>query len=110
MRRLYFDQFEFNPPESEQELELVISSSGQHRDLQALLSTCGASATSANPPAANWTRWQQVAEHLRSLAQLELPHQSQWHEITLLRDEWDELEIGIAVGPFIICYHWQTSA
>jgi hypothetical protein len=110
MRRLHFDEFEFEPVESEQEVELAISSPRQHGDLQTLLSNCGASSRSVTPPPLNWTRWQFVAEHLRCLAGLELPHSTQWREAVLLHDEWNELEFGVAFGSILIWYRWRTTA
>jgi hypothetical protein len=110
MRRLYFDQYEFDPPDSEQDIELVISTSPRHAGLKTFLADCGVSAKSAPPPASIWPRWQPVADHLNRFAGIQLPHVSKWRELIILHDEWDDLELGIAAGPHLIYYHWSTSA
>jgi hypothetical protein len=110
MRRLFFDQYEFDTPNSEESLELVISSPRQHPDLGAFLKECGASAQDGPPPAPGWPRWHTVTEHLRRLAGVELPHPSRFRAAVLMHDDWNDLELAIAFGPLIIWYHWSTTA
>jgi hypothetical protein len=110
MRRLHFDQYEFDSPDSEQSLEVVISSPRQHDGLKAFLSECRASSDVAPPPAPGWDHWPSVTENLRSLAGVVLPEMSQWREGALFRDEWDDVEVAIAAGPFLVWYHWLTTA
>ena len=110
MRRLSFDQHEFAPPASEQSLDLVISSPPQHTDLTSLLAACGASAVAAPPPPPGWPRWVTVADHLRRLAGVELPHPSQWRDAALISDDWNDVELGVAVGSVLVWYHWFTTA
>jgi hypothetical protein len=40
----------------------------------------------------------------------ELPHPSQWREVALLCDEWDELEVAFAFDATLVWYHWCTTA
>jgi hypothetical protein len=110
MRRLHFDDYEFDPRESEQSLEVAISSSRQHPNLGMFLTECGSSAIAGPPISPGWARLTQVSDHLRMLAGLELPHPSRWRESVLLRNEWDDLELGIAAGPVLVWYHWFTTA
>ena len=111
MRRLSCDQDEFDPPESEQSLELAISSPSRRQpNLTALLIACGASVCNGAPPPTGWHRWQTIANHLRRFAAVDLPHPSQLREAMLLRDDWDDVELGVAVGSLLIWYHWSTTA
>jgi hypothetical protein len=111
MRRLSFDQYEFDYPDSEQSLELAISSpSRQHANLAAFLEVCGSLRRAGESLPPGWARWNVVAEHLRRFAGLELPHPSKWREAVLLCDEWDELEVGIAFDAILLWYHWSTTA
>lgn len=109
MRRLSFDQYEFDPPDSEQALDLAISYLGRHRGLEVFLDECGVSRTRLPLPP-NWARWSAAAEHLRAFAGIELPQPSKWREAVLLCDEWNDLELGIAIDSLLIWYHWSTSA
>lgn len=110
MRRLSFDQFEFDSPESEQSLDLVISSPPRHADLSQFLADCGASTADGRPPDPNWSRWYTFADHLRRFAGLDLPHPSKCRAILLIRDESDDLELATAAGPVVIWYHWLMTA
>lgn len=110
MRRMSCDQFEFDPPDSEQSLELALSCPRQHPELGTFLAECGASATSGRPPEPGWVHWETVRGHLRRFAGLELPHLGECREVALLRDDWDDVELVIAAGVSLIRYHWSTSA
>lgn len=110
MRRLLFDQYEFDTPDSEQSLDLAISSPSQHADLAALLAACGASVRAASAPPPNWRRWVEVADLLGRFAGIELPHPSRWREAMLISDEWNDLELGISVKTILVWFHWSTSA
>jgi hypothetical protein len=104
------DQYEFDPPDSEQFLELAISSATRHQDLGAFLAECGASAISGRSPDAGWGRWEMVRDHLGRFAGLELPPPGGCRELILLRDDWDDLELAIMSGADLVWYHWYTSA
>jgi hypothetical protein len=88
----------------------MISSPPQHNNLGTLLAACGASSAAAPPPPLSWERWRAVADHLLRFAGIELPHPSQRREAMLISDEWDDLELGIAVGSILVWYHWSTTA
>jgi hypothetical protein len=105
-----FDQYEFNSPDSEQSLELAFSGGGQHRDLGAFLAECGASACSGRIPEAGWGRWGMVRAYLLRHAGLELPHLDGCREIALLRDDWDELELAMAIRGNMVWFRWFTTA
>lgn len=110
VRRITCDQFEFAAPESEQSLELALSYSRQHPELEAFLAACGASALSGSSPGPAWDRWERVREHLRRFAGLELPYIDKRRVILLLRDDWNDVELAIAANTSLIWYHWSTSA
>lgn len=110
MRRISCDQFEFDPPDSEQSLELAIARPSQPRGFRAFLTGCGASAPGGPPPDPGWRRWEQVRDHVRRFAGIELPHLGGCREVTLLRDEWNGLEVGPSCGPHLLWYYWSTGA
>lgn len=108
---MFFDQYEFDSPNSEQTLELVLASPKQHHDLTMFLEKCdAASAISGRSPDAGWDRWEKVRGHLRQFIGLELPHLDGCREIVLICDDWNDLELAIAAGANLIWYHWSTSA
>jgi hypothetical protein len=103
VRRLSCDQYEFDPPGSEQALDLAIASPSRLcPDLAALLLACGASAQDGPPPPADWVRWGEVAAHLERFAGVALPHPTQVRAAVLLRDEWDDVELGVAFGSVLL--------
>ena len=111
MRRVSCDQYEFDPPDSEQSLELAIAAPSSHcPDLRTLLRACGASSDQGPSAAAGWPRWSMVAEHLARFAGLELPRPTGLRQTLLLRDDWDDVELGVAYGSLLVWYHWSTSA
>ncbi len=111
MRRVCCDQYEFTPPDSEQALDLALAAPSRHcPDLAALLAACGASAQDGPPPPAQWVRWGEIAAHLERFAAVSLPHPTQMREAVLLRDDCDDVELGVAFGSVLIWYHWSTSA
>jgi hypothetical protein len=110
MRRLSFDQYEFETVDSEESLELVISSPERHPDLRQFLVDCGAQHRQGVAPGPDWTSWSKVAEHLRCFAGVELPHVGHWREIWVLHDDCDDLEVALSAGSWVIWYHWSTSA
>jgi hypothetical protein len=109
MRRLSFDEYEFDRPDSEESLELVISSSRQHPELTEFLSACGASALVGSSPPANWGRWSEVTAHVQRFAGFELPSFNAC-QVILFSDDWDDLELAVIVGPHLVWYHWWTTA
>ena len=110
MRKLSFDPYEFDPPSSEQFLELAISRLQEHRDLETFLKECGASATSGRPVDPGWNRWQGIGMNLESFAGLSLPPFDECVEIVLLSDDWDDTELAIKTAAHFVWYHWYTTA
>jgi len=111
VRRVSCDQYEFDPPDSQQALDLAIAApSGHCPDLATLLAACGASAPDGSPPPAGWVGWGPVEAHLARFAGLDLPHPTKVRAAVLLRDEWDDVELGVAFGSVLLWYHWSTSA
>jgi hypothetical protein len=110
MRRLSWDQYEFNSPSSEQSLEVAISSRTQHRDLSSFLLACMASAQSGPPIRHGWPNWQSVMSDLQKHVGLAPTHPSEFRESILLSDEWNLRELAFEAGPLLVWYRWSTSA
>lgn len=111
MRRVSCDQYEFDPPDSEQALDLAIAASSRHcPDLSVLLATCGASAKDGPSLQPDWSRWDMIARHLEQFAGVNMLHPTQVRATVLIRDDWDDVELGIAFESVLIWYHWFTSA
>lgn len=110
MRRVTCDQWEFDPPDSEQSLDLAVTKPSRRcPDLAALLASCGASATDGPTLPVGWGRWPEVAEHLERFAGIALPGPPDCRAV-LLSDEWNDVELGVAFGSVLVWYHWSTSA
>jgi hypothetical protein len=111
IRRISCDPFEFDTPDSEESLELAIASPSYYcPDLRSLLSACGASAVHGPAIAVDWPGWRTIALYLPRFAGLELPRPTALRESVLLRDDWDDVEVGIAYGSVLLWYHWSTTA
>jgi hypothetical protein len=110
MRQLQLDQYELDPPESEQSLRIAISTPRQHSTVGAFLVACGASATQGPAVGLDWPKWHVVSAHLRQHARLDLPHRTKVRDTVLLRDHWDEVELAIVYGDVLVWYHWGTTA
>ena len=111
MRRVTCDHWEFDPPESEQALELAIAATSRRwPDLATLLASCGASASDGKPATTGWVRWAEVAAHLERFGGVALPHPTQLRAAVLLCDDWNDVELGVEFGSTLLWYHWSTSA
>lgn len=110
MRRITCDQYEFDPPDSEQCLELALSNATRYPDLGAFLEACGASASPGRVLELGWGDWEMVQAHLRRFAGLELPDLGECREAVLIRNDWDDIELAIRAGDDAIWYHWFTTA
>jgi hypothetical protein len=111
VRRVSCDHYEFDPPDSEQSLELALAApSPRCPNLAALLATCGATAQVGSAPPPGWLRWHQIVAHLESFVGVSLQHTTRMREVALLRDDWDDLELGLAFESVLVWYHWSTSA
>jgi len=109
MRRLSFDSYEFDVPESEESLDLAISSLQQHQDLAPFLADCDASAQVGSAPPEGWPRWAEVVKSVRRYAGLELPP-AETCRVVVLSDDWDDLEVAVAAESLLVWYHWWTTA
>jgi hypothetical protein len=110
MRRLSFDQFEFDSPCSEQSIEIAVATPSQYLYLESFLADCGASDSTGPPITPSWMKWNVTADDFHRRAGIELPHPSQWRESALIDDEWNDLEIAVAAESILIWYHWYTTA
>jgi hypothetical protein len=74
VRRLSFDQYEFETPDGEENLELAISAKrrdfGVATTMEWFLSKCGASRIAGQPPSSNWERWTWLVETVRKNTRL----------------------------------------
>jgi hypothetical protein len=111
LRRLHFDPFEFDSPDSEEELDLVIGTTEQFRDVAAFAHGAGITGGKepSNFPLSELSRCGQVLDHVRRFAGLELPCGGNAQTIVLL-DDWDDLELVVVAGRYFVWYHWSTTA
>jgi hypothetical protein len=114
MRRLHCDQDEFYPPESEQTLDLAITSTSGYRDLAAFLADrrvpvqqAYSGAGVAAPPRAD--HWNRIIEHLLLFAGIDLSTVPP-REVRIFADEWNRLAVAASIGDWYFWYSWQTSA
>jgi hypothetical protein len=105
-----FDEYEFEPIDSEQALEIAISSPKQHRDLKSFLTDCGAFAVDGPPPPADWPHWGEIVDTLRRLAEIELPPLTSCRQVALILDDWNDRELAVSTGSVLVWYHWSTTA
>jgi hypothetical protein len=110
MRRYSFDHYEFYPPDSEQSLEVAISSPLEHNEFDSFLKSCGSSGAGTYSPLLSWPRWTQVANHLNDLIGLQIPHPTQFITASIICDDWNDVEIAFAFNSHLVWYHWSTSA
>jgi hypothetical protein len=117
MRRLHCDQDEFYPRESEQSLDLAITSTRGYRDLDAFLAddrvlvrylgAPGMVGGVAAPP--RWDRWSGIIEHLLLFAGIDLSTLRP-REVRVFADEWNCLAVAASIGDWYFWYCWETSA
>ena len=110
MRKLTFDQYEFDTPSSEESLEIMIASPRQFNEFAAFLKACPTSRTHGSPLPKGWQKWFQVAEKMDRFAHVQLPRLEQCREAVVFIDDWNEVEVAAAAGPSLFWYHWLTSA
>lgn len=115
MRTLSFDQFEFDPPEGEEGLEVAIVTK-RDRPFPDLFvfaaSMWGPDVASALPePVAFKEKLGpgNIREYLKQYADLELPMPCEWPTY-ILCDDWNDWDAIIAGPDLWIRYHWSTSA
>src|SRR5262245_26754673 len=113
MRKLSFDQWEFNPPESEQSLDVAIASAREYAGPPEFLAACRPADEScrglpAPQPIAELARCGEVLGYLREYAGLELEDGS-W-SAGVISDEWNDLELVLVSGRQYIWYRWETTA
>jgi hypothetical protein len=114
LRTLHFDQYEFDTTGSEEELDLVIATTAQFRDLAAFAHQTGlrlrdgpSVAELPTRPLAELGRRDLVLSHVRRFAGLELPDDGR---VVVLSDEGDDAEFVVVAGPYFVHYHWSTTA
>jgi hypothetical protein len=114
VRRLHLDQYEFDSPDAEEELDLTIGTTDQFRDLAAFAHWAGINTRDRRPvaemsacPLSDLARCRWVLDSIRRFAGLELPDSVQ---TIVLNDEWDDLELVLVVGRYFVWYHWGTTA
>jgi hypothetical protein len=115
MRTLTFDQFEFNPPDSEENLHLWIAAKGDlpFPDVRSFVASAmsveAASALRWPIPFSDSFGYGMVREYLLRFAGVAVPPACVWPTYLLLDDdqEWDG--VFEADGLFIR-YHWWSTA
>jgi hypothetical protein len=109
MRRLSFDEYEFDDLSSEESLTMAISSTVHHQDLTAFLTECGATRPPASLPSEGWGRWCEVVDYTLRFAGLHLPPLPACR-VSLLSDDWNDLELVVETGSLFGWDHWWTTA
>lgn len=109
MRKLLFDQYEFDEPSAEQTLEVAISSVPRHGDLPSFLTECGATLRDGMPATQDWSRWAEIAANMRRFAGIEVVRNA-GSPFLLLNDDWDDCEVAFQSGSLFVWYHWWTTA
>ena len=114
MRRLNFDQYEFDSTGSEEELDIVIATTDQYRDLADFTRRAGITARTDPPiteravvPLSNVGRHGWVLDYIQRFAGLLLADGGQ---AVLLHDDWDDLELLVVAGRYFVWFHWSTTA
>jgi hypothetical protein len=114
LRRLHFDQYEFDTTGSEEELDVVIGSTDQFRDFAAFTHWAGITVGDGPPvaerpvrPLPELGRYKWVLDYIRRFAGLQLPDGGR---VVVLSDEWDDAELVIVAGRYFVWYHWSTTA
>ncbi len=115
LRQLHFDQYEFDSPSSEEELDLTIGTTGQFRDLAAFAHCAGIRPHDGPPvpdradrPVSELGRGGWVLDYIRRFASLELPDGG--GRMVVLSDEGDDLELVLVAGRYFVWFHWSTTA
>lgn len=118
MRRLVYDQFEFDTFASEESLEIHIASRTtgsvvQYRELHEFVTaSVGGDVFDKLGPALDYNdlaSCSSVREYLKRFAQIDVPDPCEWKTYVLYEDdlEWD----GIFEAPrMFIRYHWSSTA
>lgn len=112
MRKHSFDFFEFEPPESEQFLDLAFASKRQYADLQEFLADCGALDESLRSSSGSGN-WQETTEYVRAYLRkclgIELPL-TNGSQPTVLSKEWNDVEVSMETPEEFVWFHWWTTA
>jgi hypothetical protein len=115
MRTLTFDQFEFDPPDAEEALEISIATKRDRSfpDVVAFASAVlGCDAPGKLPPPIAFREWGRsagVRAYLQRHASVVLPDSCNWPTY-IMSDDWDDWD-ALIVGPdMLIRYHWWTTA
>jgi hypothetical protein len=118
MRRLFFDQFEFDSVSSEEELEIDVAQKGtaslaQFRDLREFVAECvggGVAERLGLPrPYNDRAAFSSVRAYLKRFANIEVPDPCDWQMYVLSHEALDG--DGVFETPDIfIRYHWSSTA
>ncbi|MBI1322715.1 hypothetical protein GC170_05970 [bacterium] len=116
MRSLYFDQFEFDEPASEECLRIDISH--QSRDplpeigafVAKILGDEAALALGDPIPFNRVDGRGQVCEHMKRFADIDIPEHVEWPTYCLVSGSWNEMHLVVCGTAFFIHYYWTTTA
>lgn len=113
MRTLYFDQFEFDTPASEETLRIAIAAKPQFPSEAEFLSACprrqqriGAATNSRIP----FPSFQGAAIVLENFRLFGVANSLGEALVAVIHEEWCDLEILIETPSVRIWYHWDTTA
>ncbi|MEX1231263.1 MAG: hypothetical protein WEB58_13540 [Planctomycetaceae bacterium] len=118
MRKLYFDQFEFDSSSSEESLEIHVAlkqlqPQKQFDDLQSFAHASAGESASVNlgklVPYQDLAGFSSIREYLKRFANINVPDPCDWQMVVLNEDDlyWD----GILDSPdYFIRYQWSSTA
>ena len=118
MRKLIFDQFEFDSPDSEESLEIHVAlkdtaTARQFSSLHAFVAASvgpGGVGKHVNPvPFNDCASCSPVRDYLERYARINVPHPCDWKTFVLFQDdlEWDGI---FETADTFIRYHWLSTA
>lgn len=108
LRRLTLDYQEFDPPESEQTLELAIASLREHRSLSEFTALFATSDARETPPMV-WKQWGWICDNIAKFLGVSAPPITECRT-EVIGETWDDVELVIESATERIWYHWWTTA
>ncbi len=110
MRRIHCDPYEFDPPDSEQTLDLAIAAPSKRLPNLAALFAEVKTPNAQRLPPLDRDQWRVVASHLAEFAGVSVPDPSAVRDAIVLQNDPDAVEIGIEFGSYLVWYRWFSSA
>ena len=112
MYTIVANQFEFDPPDSEQDLTIVVGCAPEFKTIASFLAACEESTRAdesgiESTLCAQLTRKEIIDTLDRFIPRVTVPRAAQ---VYTFNDEWDDRELLICWPGRYIWYHWYTTA